>query len=200
MNQYKLVTMDQSGSEWLEWRRQGVGGSDSAVIMGCNPWCKPSELRQKKIGEAQEEYENERMARGKRLEPIVRQMYEELTGLQMTPVCVEHIQFPWFRASLDGLSECGNVILEIKCPNDRAHSEALRGWVPKYYYPQLQHQLGVTGAKIAHYVSYSDAPKFKPHERICLVEMLPNTGYIKELIVREAEFVQSCKNQTVGPM
>lgn len=197
---YKIVTMDQSGSEWLEWRRGGVGGSDCAVLMGANPWCKPSELRQRKIGEVQEQYENERMARGKRLEPIVRQMYEDMTGTQMTPVCVENSEFPWFRASLDGISDCGKIILEIKCPNDRAHSEALRGWVPKYYYPQLQHQLGVTGALIAHYVSYSDAEKFAPHERLALVEMKPNTGYIRELILKEHEFVQSLPHTQAGPM
>jgi len=197
---YKIVNMDQSGAEWLAWRQQGVGGSDAAVLMGTNPWCKPHELKQKKIGAQPEQYENERMARGKRLEPIVREMYEELTGLKMTPVCVEHTEFPWFRASLDGISDCKKVILEIKCPNDRAHAEALRGWIPKYYYPQIQHQLGVTGALIAHYVSYSDAPKFALHERLALVEMRPNLPYIKELMLKEHDFVQSCKDSQAGSM
>lgn len=196
---FKLVIMDQEGSEWLEWRRQGVGGSDAAVLMDVNPWCKPHELKARKTGEIQEQVENERMARGKRLEPIVRSMYEDLTGLKMEPICAEHQDYSWFRASLDGISECRSVILEIKCPNDRAHSEALRGWVPKYYYPQLQHQLGVTGAKIAHYVSYSDAPKFKPHERICVVEVMPNEGYIKQLFMREFDFVRSIKDTETGP-
>lgn len=196
---FKLVTMSQEGSEWLEWRRGGVGGSDAAVLMDVNPWCKPHELKSRKTGEMQEQPENERMARGKRLEPIVRAMYEDLTGEKMTPICAEHTDHPWFRASLDGISECGTVLLEIKCPNDRAHSEALRGWIPKYYYPQLQHQLGVTGAKVVHYVSYSDAPKFKPHERLALVEMLPNMGYIKQLFLKEFDFVQSIKNSEAGP-
>jgi len=42
------VTLDQSGSEWLRWRQGGVGGSDAAVLMGSNPWCKPDELMGKK--------------------------------------------------------------------------------------------------------------------------------------------------------
>ena len=196
---FKKVVMSQEGAEWLEWRRQGVGGSDAAVLMDVNPWCKPHELRGRKTGEIQEQVENERMARGKRLEPIVRQMYEDLTGMKMEPICAEHKDYSWFRASLDGISECGNVLLEIKCPNDRAHSEALRGWVPKYYYPQLQHQLGVTGAKIAHYVSYSDAPKFKNHEQIVLVEVLPNEGYIKQLFLKEFDFVRSYQDTEAGP-
>lgn len=194
----KFVTLDQSGAEWLAWRQKGVGGSDAAVLMGANPWCQPSELRDRKLGVVSEMYENERMARGKRLEPIVREMYEDLTGLKMTPACVEHESFPWFMASLDGITENGDVILEIKCPNDRAHSEALRGWIPEYYYPQIQHQLGVTGAKIAHYVSYSDAPKFKLHERLAIVEMLPNEGYIKELFLKEQSFVQNIENSKAG--
>jgi len=195
MSNCKFVTLDQSGAEWLQWRQGGVGGSDCAVLMGANPWCKPEELRDRKLGIASEMYENERMARGKRLEPIVREMYEDLTGLKMTPACVEHESFPWFMASLDGITDDGEVILEIKCPNDRAHAEALRGWIPKYYYPQIQHQLGVTGAKIAHYVSYSDVPKFKHHERLAIVEMLPNEGYIKELFLKEQSFVQEIENQ-----
>ena len=195
----KYVTLDQSGAEWLQWRQGGVGGSDAAVLMGSNPWCKPSELMGKKIGTLPEQYENERMARGKRLEPIVREMYEDLTGLKVEPACVEHESYPWFMASLDGITKDGRLIVEIKCPNDRAHSEALRGWIPKYYYPQVQHQLGVTGAKVAHYVSYSDADKFKLHERLALVEMRPNEGYIKELFLKELSFVQQLEHQKARP-
>jgi len=194
----KKITIAQEGPEWLAWRRSGVGGSDCSVLMGVNPWMKEADLRNRKLGLESEGYENERMARGKRLEPIVRAMYEDLTGLRMTPVCVEHDKYSWFKASLDGLSECESVVLEIKCPNDKAHLEALRGWIPRYYYPQVQHQLGVTQAKIMHYVSYSDAPRFKPHERIALVEMTPNTSYIKELFLKEQEFVLTLKNSEIG--
>ena len=110
----KYVTLDQSGAEWLQWRQGGVGGSDAAVLMGSNPWCKPSELMGKKIGTIPEQYENERMARGKRLEPIVREMYEDLTGLKVEPACVEHESYPWFMASLDGITKDGKLIVEIK--------------------------------------------------------------------------------------
>jgi len=190
--------MPQEGAEWLAWRKSGVGGSDCSVLMGVNPWTTEAELRAKKLGTEIENYENERMARGKRLEPIVRSAYVDLTGLNMTPVCVEHKNYSWFKASLDGLSDCKKIILEIKCPNDRAHNEALRGWVPKYYYPQVQHQLGVTEADILHYVSYSDAPRFKPHERFALVEIRPNEKYIRELFLKEQEFVQSLENTDAG--
>lgn len=185
----KIVHMDQSGSEWLAWRQQGVGGSDAAVLTGSNRWCTVEQLAKRKRGEDSEPYENERMARGKRLEPVVRQMYTELTGIAVQPVCVESEDFGWFRASLDGIDSSGKIIVEIKCPNDRAHREALRGWIPKYYYPQVQHQLGVTGAAVAHYVSYSDAECFALHERMAIVVMYPNIGYIKELILKEQDFV-----------
>jgi hypothetical protein len=35
---YVQVHLKQGSQEWLEWRHDGIGASDAAVIMGENPW------------------------------------------------------------------------------------------------------------------------------------------------------------------
>ena len=70
------------------------------------------------------------------------------------PLCAEHDEFPWMRASFDGITLDHEVIVEIKCPGMKDHQCALDGKVPEKYIPQLQHQLMVSGCKKLHYFSF----------------------------------------------
>jgi hypothetical protein len=77
----------------------------------------------------------------------------------------------WLSASLDGISFHGELILEIKCPpgGERSHTwqQALTGSVPEHYYWQLQHQLHVSDAPIAHFWVFDG-------EKGLLIEKPPN--------------------------
>lgn len=129
------------------------------------------------------------MARGKRLEPEARVKYMQMTGIRTRPVCVVHDKHSWLRASLDGLSEDGQIVLEIKCPTSPGgHYVALGGKVPSYYRAQLQHQLAVTGCPMLHFFSYTDSVTFDPCDRCALVKVLPDLEYIERLIAREKRF------------
>jgi len=57
-------------------------------------------------------------------------------------------------ASLDGISECGKHIVEIKCAGKRDHALALEGVVPAHYIPQVQTQIEVCGVTQAYYYSF----------------------------------------------
>ena len=73
----------------------------------------------------------------------------------MEPLCLVHEEFEWMRASLDGLSFDGSTLLEIKCPLSlRDRASAQEGRIPSQYHAQLQHQLEVSGAELAHYWSF----------------------------------------------
>jgi len=37
--------------QWLEARKQGIGGSDAPTVAGINPWKSPVELYMEKTGE-----------------------------------------------------------------------------------------------------------------------------------------------------
>lgn len=46
----KISTVGMTRMEWLEQRRNGIGGSDAAVIVGLNPYRSRLELYADKLG------------------------------------------------------------------------------------------------------------------------------------------------------
>src|SRR5690606_25562895 len=115
--------------------------TDASVIMGNNPWTTPYKCWQRKLGLIEEQKSNEAMERGKRLEPEARALFIETHGINMKPEVVESTKYDFLGASLDGLSDCGQFICEIKCGGANLHNQALHGIIPKYYEDQIQHQL-----------------------------------------------------------
>ena len=179
----KTINIEQNGNDWLVWRSSGLGASDAPAILGISPWTTPLELWKEKrtalVGNKARERTNKHrvpretpaMARGKRLEPEARELLEALTGIQAQALCAVHDDLEWLKASLDGYDPALDLILEIKCPNSGAHSKALSGSIPEYYWPQVVHQaLVVGGSGKVLYVSYSPDREFEGHERLAMVE------------------------------
>jgi putative phage-type endonuclease len=187
--QVKVLKLDQRSPDWLKWRQGGVGGSDCPVIMGDVTWSTPEELARLKLGLA-ENIDNERMARGRKLEPRARKLYEILHDTRMDVLCVEHDLYPWLRASLDGISPDRRTVLEIKCPGDNGHKKALSGSYPYYYRAQLQQQLLVTGADRLHYWSFTDSDTFSLRDRFAKIEVLPNPEYQERLLKAIRKFLK----------
>jgi putative phage-type endonuclease len=170
-------------NEWLAARKKGIGASDAPTIMGKSPWSTPYQLWCDKTStEIPEDNGNYATNRGNQLEPIARARYELESGLEFPATLAVHKDVPYFMASLDGFNAENNLILEIKCPGAADHATAVSGAVPEKYYPQLQHQLMVTGAKACHYVSYDG------YESLALVLVAPDYGYISELMAAEHAF------------
>lgn len=171
----------QEGPDWHLWRKAGIGASDAPIIMGVSPYKTPRELWLEKTGRKPPFAGSWATERGTRLEPLARNHYEAVTGYVVQPHCQAHPDYPWMRASLDGITFEGDLILEIKCPGKEAHAQALAGEVPEKYRPQIQHQLAVTGARVCHYFSFDG-------EKGCLVVAVPDAAYIAQLIEREKAF------------
>lgn len=194
----KILHLNQHGKDWHQWRQGGIGGSDASAITGDSPFVSPELLaRSKREGNTKVIKENARMKRGKKLEPLARIKYQDITGIRVRPVCVVHSEHEWLMASLDGLSEDHQIILEIKCPSPHTHETALLGEVPHYYIPQVQHQLMVTGCPQLHYFSYTDSSKFRPEEKWALVKVLPDKDYQDWLFRKERAWWQ--EHQAKGP-
>jgi len=170
--------------EWHEWRRQGLGASDAPVIMGVSPWSTPYQLWETKTGLAiqKESSGNFATERGNRLEPVARARYEFQKGVESPPKLAQHATYTWLRASLDGFDDVNKIVLEIKCPGADDHSTAVAGEIPKKYWPQVQHQLMVTGAQMLHYVSYDG------EDSLAIVECVPDVAYMNELFAAEEKF------------
>lgn len=148
------VAISQGTSEWLEWRRQGIGASDVAAILGLSPWKTARQLWLEKTGREVVETSNHATSRGHWLEVKARAQYELLADCEMPPALVIHPDYPFMRVSLDGWAPELRRVLEIKCPGTADHEAALAGRVPEKYVAQLQFQLFVTGAEVAHYFSF----------------------------------------------
>lgn len=190
----KLVQLDQRTPEWHAWRAGVIGGSDAAAVMGVSRWDTAHSLWEKKTGRRGPTPDNPAMARGREMEDEALQAWSSYTGEMAHPVCVEHEKLDFVGASLDGATFDGGLIVEIKCPGERAHQETHETRaVPAYYWPQVQHQLAcVPEAEMLHYWSYRPGHA----EPGILIEVARDQAYIDQLLEREAAFWESVKNDT----
>lgn len=183
----KIVNLEQGSQEWLAWRMNHITSTDSSVIMGCNPWIDLKTLWQRKLGFLDKEPENAAMRRGSNLEPLAREAFIDSTNIIVTPQVGEHDTIDFIGTSLDGISEDGAVIVEIKCPvkltNHLAQGEP-DAEPPAHYFCQMQHHLMVSGASICYYVSYHP----EDPDLIIIKEILPDAKYIEDLIKAETCF------------
>lgn len=178
--------LEQGTPEWLKLRKTKITATDASTIMGVNPWKTKEQLYKEKLSDENNTFTNEAMERGIELEPIARELFEIKTGIEMTP---QIFVKDWAMASLDGISFCGQYVLEIKCPGPRDHAIAVAGNIPDHYYPQLQHQMYVTNVQLAYYFSFDGADGV-------IVKVKRNEEYIEKMIEEELKFYQCLINKT----
>jgi putative phage-type endonuclease len=147
----RVINLEQNTPEWLQWRTEGLGASEAPTIVGRNPYQTPYELFRVKAGfdEAPDLSGNPNIKRGNSEEEGNRSRLEDKYGIVLLPLCVEHSELPWMRASLDGISSRDGTVFELKAPCESVYLEIARNkWKSKtvlMYAVQLQHQLRVTG-------------------------------------------------------
>lgn len=153
----KIIQLTQGSQAWLDYRRTMRNASETAAVLGVSPWCTPYQLWLLKTGRA-ENPTNVAMQRGTDLEPAARLAYEAETGNIMQPLV---LQDGLYSASLDGMTLEGDLIVEIKCPYRGQDSalwrEVKAGYVPDHYAAQIQHQMMVSGATLAHLYVFDGA-------------------------------------------
>ena len=173
--------MQQGSKEWLEFRRSKIGASDAATIMKCSPWSTPLKLWRQKMGIEPETALTPAMRRGMELEEQARQCFIAKTGIAMAPDVLVSQERPWQMASLDGISQNRDAILEVKCPNKDTHEMAKQNKLPDHYMIQMQHQLCVAGVNIGYYFSYDGSDGV-------VVEVKRDTNLIGEIVYAERDF------------
>jgi len=184
-----LEELEQGSEIWLNLRKTKITSTDAAVIMGVSPWKTKLQLYHDKTSNALPSPANERMKRGLELEPIARDLFALKTGLMMRP-CVM-IRDDWAMASLDGRETFENSILEIKCPGDKDHEMARKGEVPSHYYPQIQHQIYVSGVEFCYYFSFDGFDGIS-------IKIKKNEEYIAKLVEEEKKFYE-CLMKKIPP-
>ena len=97
-------------------------------------------------------------------EPFARMAYEAATGILVKEAGFAYLPDIQSGCSVDGFieEEGREGVLEIKCPKSATHiSYVLGNRVPPAYLPQITHNLWITGAMFADFVSFD--PRLPEH-------------------------------------
>lgn len=155
----KLMSREQ----WLELRRNSIGGSDAAASCGQSPWKSQLALYCDKMGLIPDKETNESMRRGTYLEEYVAQRFTEETGkkVRRDNSMWRDDEFPFLTANVDRVVIGENAGLECKTMNDYSATDFdfESGEIPIQYYYQVQHYMMVMGWQYM-YIAFSTNFKF----------------------------------------
>ena len=144
-------TSTLSEEDWLTYRRQGLGGSDIAALMGVSPFATTRDLFYDKRGiKPMIEEETNWVAKevGHRLEELVAKIFSFKTGFKVFAVrkLFRHPAYPFMQANVDFFVELpdGSIaILECKTSNYNCQDKWENGAVPINYEWQCRHYMCV---------------------------------------------------------
>lgn len=172
--------MQQRSKEWHELRRTKIGASDAPIIMGMG-FRTPYQLWREKMGMDPPQQSNSAMEWGLFLEPRALAEVSRELKIDFEPNVVVSDEYPWMMASFDGISPCGQYVVEVKCPGEKDHAIAMNGEIPQKYIYQLVHQLIVSKLDTLYYFSYSE-------ESWNLIQFDRNDTEVRQLIKEERKF------------
>ena len=184
--------------DWLEYRKQGIGGSDAAVACGISRYKSPVELWLEKTGQLPTQEAGEAAYWGTQLEPLVRAEFTRRTGIEVTHTkqLLQSAEHPFMLANLDGTCEhpdFGPCIFEAKT----ASAYKAKEWdnsIPEEYLLQIQHYMAVTGYRGAYIAALIGGNTF----RWKFVER--DEALIAVMIHLEAEFWGYVQDGTPPPL
>lgn len=144
---HSISTKDMSREEWLEERKNSLGGSDMGAILGLNKYRSPFAVWAEKTGLIDAPEDNEAMRIGRDLEDYVAQRFAEKSGYKVRRrnAILRNDDFPHIHANID--REIVGEAAGLECKTASAFSTKLyRGEeFPESYYAQCVTYMAVTG-------------------------------------------------------
>ena len=209
-----ILADPQTREEWLECRRQGIGGSDAACIVGENPWKSAVQLWREKSGKetAPDIGDKPAVRFGKEAEAHLRALFL-LTYPQYT--CEYHEfrmyasdRHPWLYATLDGEltdTDGRRGILEIKTTTIQ-QSRQWDEWddkIPQHYYIQVLHQMlaceWAEYAELFAHIHWHKGDDVRATLRKYRIDRADVTADLEMLLEREAAFWKMVQDGTEPP-
>lgn len=189
-------------ADWLEVRKQGIGGSDAAAAVGLSPYKSQLELWMEKTGRDADlpkpdpKDTTEPVYWGTLLEPIVAASYTQQTGRKVRKVnaVLQHPQFPFMLANLDREVVGSPLVQLLECKTAGEFGSRLwRDGVPEYVQVQAHHQLAVTGKQAV------DVAVLLCGQRLEVHRIERDDDLISRLIALEAKFWEYVTSDTPPP-
>lgn len=185
-------------ADWLEYRKQGIGGSDASVVCGISRYKSPVELWMEKTNQIPCQEAGEAAYWGTQLEAMVRTEFSKRTGVEVRRVLqlLQSAEYPFMLANLDGVCEhpdLGTCVFEAKTASAYKAGE----WddaIPDEYMLQIQHYMAVTGYQGAYIAVLIGGNTFRWRF------VARDESLIASLIELEADFWNHVKDGTPPPL
>jgi putative phage-type endonuclease len=193
-------TTDLTRAEWLELRRQGIGGSDAAAIAGVNPWRGPLSVYLSKIGAAPDQDATEAMEFGTILETPIAEEFAKRTGykIKRQNYVLQHAEYPWMLANVDRMVQDTNEpdwgVLEVKNVGEYRAEDWADDKIPEYYQMQGQHYNAVCDTGYVWFAPLIGGNRLRP------IKLLRDEKLIAALIKVEEKFWHLVETRTPPPI
>lgn len=194
---FTIIETEQRSKDWFAarlGRLTGSRASDMLSTIKSGESAARRDLRTQLVVERltqtpqEDSYVNAAIQRGIDCEPLAFAAYESLTGNVAERTGFLSHNTLQVGCSLDGHVGAFAGILEAKCPKSATHLSYLRsGKVPAAYLPQIVHNLWVSGAAWADFLSFDD--RFPPPLQTFLVRVDRNEQEITSYALAAALFL-----------
>ena len=179
----KLVsTLNLDKKEWLQYRKQGIGGSDAGAVCGLNPYRTAMQVYQDKTSEDIEEIDNEALCQGRKFEDYVARRFTEATGkkVRRANAMFYHEKYPFMLADVDRMVVGENAGLECKIASPYMTDKWEDGKIPLSYQIQCLHYMAVCGAEAWYIAVLIYGKEFKYYQIERDEEMIADLIQIEE--------------------
>lgn len=193
----RFINLEQGTKEWLAWRKKGLGASDAPIITGLSKYKTPYRLWQELLGLVEPEQAGFIAEVGHKFEPRARAQFSLETDLEVEPACAEHDDFPFLRASFDGLNEDARVFVEIKLVGRQKLD-----WIKDNKKPLPEHadqvfqQFLVSKYERGYYCAYTVDANYTDMTDCFITRCQPDHIYMGKLFQRLQHFWDLVETQT----
>lgn len=139
MDKTFIAAEDLSREDWLRWRRNGVGGSDTAALLGLNSWRGPYTIYQEKVADMEPTDDldlskpgHEQAYWGRVLEDLVCKEFGLRTGntVRELKVVTRNPKYPWLFATVDRFVWEQRPVRSTDVTEGKSAVEVLSAWGP----------------------------------------------------------------------
>ncbi|MBQ2396505.1 MAG: YqaJ viral recombinase family protein [Bacteroidales bacterium] len=178
--------------EWKSLRKQYIGGSDSAAVLGMNSYKSRYTLWAEKTGRIPEFAGNLATDVGTYFEDFIAKRFEQETGKKVRKEMhsIFNDKYPWAIANVDRVIVGEDAILECKFTDSLNLKRYKNGEFPDRFYVQCVHYLAITGKKKAYLAVLIGNKEFK------VFEIYRDEAEIDALMAEEKAFMELIKTDT----